>query len=468
MPQKPPEPHVLTGLAARKMTWVKVLMEWIDNSLDKKATHIHFDFAHGALSIEDDGEGTDSVHDIVQLGKHTPSDSGIGFFGLGGSEALLWAGGPTSSVSIISVHHQIARRLDMNWYDYGISHWMLPDAYERAAEANERGTKIQIRSLRARPPRDWDQICQDLGYYYSHAIRRFGKSLSIRTPTSKLLPVEAWEPPEFEPDAPTIDTTITVKNRSVKIFAGVIKEGVKNVRRGLTYWYGRRVIIPESAQGCGDFSPARVCGFIELGDEWRSSFTLQKDGLTSNAEELFGAVETAIRPVLEAAATIGATFEFKELNHRLESRIADMLKSKTAKGKREKGKSRGTVKPKNTERTHRRANKEQAGDRFASGTSGKIHIDYIPLGGVKMGEAKPPSVMLNMDNPFIAQAVKNNREDTLLLAISSIIADWDTEANNNNQLYLKGYEEKSFLEQVGMILASAPELDGSTVLRAVK
>lgn len=469
----PPRASTLRAIAAGNVGWLTAFGEWIDNSFDRHATRVSITLERDSLTIEDDGEGTATLPALVQLGEHTDAATGLGEYGMGGKESLLWAGGERSDVVILSTHRGVTRRLAMNWLDYARSDWELPDVHERPATPGEIGTKIQVHPLRGRPPANPERICEELGYLYSRAIRRDNRQITIKWPGIKERPrvIAAWEPPEFESSPAPIHITIQVGNKSADVFAGVVKEGVRNPRYGLTYWYKYRVIMPASARGCGDFHITRVCGFVELRDGWKSALTRNKNGLTVGDEALFAEVERTILPILQAADRAGSTFALRELSARLESRVGTILNSlRDSKAKRGKGETQGSVRPAGTNRKHQRAEQEQSGVTFPGTKHGRgLKIGYEPLGGTKLGEAKPPNITLNLDNQFVKQAVDENRDDTLVLAIGALIADWDCNqpADEKGNRYFRGFEPKSFAEQVGTIVNAAPSLDGKPVLKAV-
>lgn len=475
MSKYPPNANILRAVAAGQVGWETAMSEWIDNAFDRKATRVAITFDKDTVTIQDDGEGSPSPHKIVQLGEHTPAPNGLGEFGMGGTESLLWAGGERSSVSILSTHHGVTRRLEMNWLDFARSEWELPDVIERPAMAGEIGTSIQVRPLRARAPKPGELIqkCEGLGYLYSHAIRRDHKQITIKAAGKSERPqvVTAWDPPEFDPSLPIVDSEILVGAKNVRVFAGVVKEGVRNIRSGLTYWYNYRVILKASAKGCGDFTIGRVCGFVELKEGWKALLTRNKNGLTVGDEALFEEVERVILPVLQAAERVGSTFALRSLSARLESHFGSMLGagSKDKKAKRDKGEIHGSVKPRNTEQKHQRAKQEQPGVRFPGTRSGGgFKVGYEHLGGTKLGEAKPPNVLLNLDNEFIAEAVRTSNEGILVCAIGALIADWDcTQPDDKGNRYLRSLEPTSLPEKLGAILAASPLLDGKAILQAV-
>jgi hypothetical protein len=119
----PPHANVLRAIAAGRVGWSTAASEFIDNASDRKAARVALTIEKDSLTIEDDGEGTATPQKIVQLGEHTPAPDGLGEFGMGGTESLLWAGGERSHVLIATVHRGVSRRLSMNWLDYARSDW---------------------------------------------------------------------------------------------------------------------------------------------------------------------------------------------------------------------------------------------------------------------------------------------------------------------------------------------------------
>jgi hypothetical protein len=472
MAQKyPPEVGVLRALAAGKVGWVTAAGEWIDNAFDRQAMTVELLLEKDSLTIRDNGEGTATPQDIVQLGKHTAAPDGLGEYGIGGTEALLWAGGERAAVTIQSTHRGTTRRLVMSWLDFARSDWELPDLDVRPAEPAEIGTTLFVRPLQAPQPRNITGLCDELGYLYSHAIRRENRQITIKSAGRRERPrvVMPWEPPAFDPELPQIiRASIHVGNKEAIVSAGVVQAGVPNPRSGLTYWYGYRVVLPHTAAGCGDHSIGRVCGFVELRSGWKSALTRNKNGLVVDDAALFAEVERVIAPVLEAADRAGSTLAMRELSHRLESQINQGLGTPTAKGTRQAGTERGTVTPKGTDRTHKRATQEQAGTRFPGRRDGQgIKVDWSHLGGDKIGDAKPPTVTLNMNNPFIAQAIEARDYKVLAIAVVTLIGDWEYQQPAGNGLhYLTGMEPQSLPELIGRILKNTA-FDGKPITEPV-
>ena len=264
MAQKyPPEVNILRALASGKVGWTTAAGEWIDNAFDRNATTIGLFFNKDNLTISDNGDGTDAPQDIVQLGKHTAAPTGLGEYGIGGTEALLWAGGERSEVVIRTTHRGMSRRLRMGWQEFARSGWELPDPTERQAEAGEIGTTLLVHPLQAQLPRNLTALCDELGYLYSHAIRQGKRQITIKGAGIRERPrvIIPWEPPPFDLELPRIDRElIRVGHKEAVVSAGVVKAGCENPRSGLTYWYGYRVILPHTAQGCGDFHPLGCAG----------------------------------------------------------------------------------------------------------------------------------------------------------------------------------------------------------------
>lgn len=468
----PPNASILRAIAAGRVGWLTAMGEWIDNSFDRYATRVALTFEKDSLTIEDDGEGTPTPHKIVQLGEHTRASDGLGEFGMGGKESLLWAGGERSAVTIVTTYKRVTRRLSMNWSHFAQSGWDLPDASERPSDAPEIGTRITVKPLQAKLPRNPDAICAELGYLYSRAIRHYQKQITVRFPNEKRPRVIVpWEPPPWNNALPQVrGVAVSVGQKEAVVYAGVVQDGQRNTKSGLTYYYKYRVILEASARGCGNFHMHHVCGFVELRDGWKSSLTRNKNGLTVDDDALFVEVEKVIKLVLEAGERVGSTFQLRDLSTRLESRIGAMLRSsRDSKAKRELGDQHGSVKPAGTDRKHTQAREEQPGVTFPGTHNGRgLKIGYEHLGGTKIGEAKPPNITLNLDNQFIGQAVSTGDENTLISLIAGLIADYDVyQSNNGEQRYLRGMEPKTFSEQAGTILSKSPTLDGRPALKVI-
>ena len=472
----PPSPWMLQSKIVANLTWKDVIGEWIDNAFDAKATMVTIEFTKDMLRVHDDGVGCADPGAMIQLGSHRPhSSTEIGQYGMGGKDAALWAGGSLdSTVEIITVHAGVRRMLKLHWQQYGDSGWECDDPHERPAEPFETGTSITIWSKKRRTPphgEKWKELVRELGYIFSAGIAE-GRQIKLKRPGASDWDIApAWKMPPF--DGEVIDRKIEVNGRHVRIKCGVVAEGQANPHGGFTYWRRWRVIEKASGNGCGRYSTSHVCGVVRLDHNWPLS--THKNAISRGGEELYDAVEEVCRPILERADKVGMTLDSEQFRAGVDAQLNAILNhSLAAKAKRARRKegpqgiahsSPGTGSP------HAKAKREQAGSRFVPRKGGRYRIDYASLGSGDVGQIRPPSsVVLNVDNPAVAQARNDkNVMATVILAICLLGAE-QCYAPQGQPDFLQGLERgfstEVFAKNVGLLL-SGLTIDGNRVLHIV-
>jgi hypothetical protein len=468
----PPVPNaLLTMLANANLRWWIAVGEWIDNSFDAEASTISLEFSKHALRIVDDGIGSADPTALVQVGEHVQHGSTrLGRYGIGGKDAALWVGGIASTIDIHSVHAGRCRSLSVNWRDYAQDDWWLDDSSVRDRREDEQaGTTIIIAPLARRPPhgQDWQELLAELGYVYSPALKA-GHQIKFKGPAkgAKWEPLVRWELPKFDGDV--VDTRIEVNGRGARVYCGVVQQGEANPRAGFTYLHKWRVIERASARGCGDHSPARMCGFVELDASW--PLTKNKDGISKDAEALYAEVARVAQPVLDRAETVGIELQSRQFRLKVNARLNAHLATVDAKAKRGRGDTHGTKTPTETGRPHQQAEREQSGQTFHSRRQGGFDVDYVKLGRPDdIGEVKLPSqVLLNLDNPMVAYCRAAENTEAIVFAAAFLIGYQNSQSDKP---LLKNLPvdptSNGFSRAVGSILSEALFVDGRPALKVV-
>jgi hypothetical protein len=161
-----------------------------------------------------------------------------------------------------------------------------------------------------------------------------------------------------------------------------------------------------------------------------------------------------------------------QVNSQLEALIARA--GERAKGKRSPGSSRGTRKPTGTGGQHQQAEREQDGDRFASRKSGRFRVEYAALEDPELlGEVKPPFVLLNQDNPFIAQARRDSSVGAIVCVAACLIGAQHVYSPDPYKPLLPlrgeggGMTPKDFSKAAGSILSTELVVDGKPLIAKV-
>lgn len=470
--KRPPKGSLLNAYANAALKWWIVFGEWIDNSFDAQASTISIEFSKDALVIVDDGVGCDDPAVMVQLGERIKHASTmLGRYGIGAKDAALWVGGVNSNVDVFSVCGGVHRSLRVNWTDYAETEWDLDDNVERPLRPGEKtGTEIHISPLARRPPhgQDWRELLSELGYVYSPALKQ-GHQIKFKAPTrgARWEPLVSWELPKFEGDV--IDERLEIHGRTARVYCGVVQQGEPNPRAGFTYSHKWRVIERASAHGCGDHSPARMCGFVDIDASW--PLTKNKDGVSRDADVLYAEVERIARPVLERADSVGVELQSRQFRQEVNATLNAHLATADAKAKRAKGTTHGTKVPTDTGSPHRQAQREQPGQTFHSRRQGGFDVDYVNIGRPDdLGELKVPSqVLLNLANPMIAHYRETHNIEAIVLAAAVLIGYHSSQSDKPLLKHLPTDPTSTgFSRAVGSILSKALFVDGRPALKVAE
>jgi hypothetical protein len=465
----PPDPHILESMVNLKMPWKHALGELIDNAFDAGATKVDIEFLRDVVRISDDGHGCDSLVAMIKLGEHRPHrGTRLGRFGIGGKDAMLWIGGLESSLKIQSIHGGRKRILAVNWQEHIQRNWGYRKPYEFDAAATDRGTTIEIYGKCKKPPhgQDWKALLAELGYIFAAAIND-PLAYQIRLKRGADWEVlTGWKLPEFM-DEPILEH-IKVNDQEATIKCGIIADGVPNPKSGFTYWHGWRVIEEASSNGCGQFSPARICGVVRLDKKWKLS--RHKDAIMRDADELYEEVERVCLSLLERADQIGMTIESSKFDAEVNARFQAVMHGTKVKAKRKKGQSSGVQISTGTGSKHTKAAVEQPGARFPSKQAKAFKIVPYEQGSVDfIGEVKPPVVMLNKSNPAIAEAWGKNASAIVMLAVCLLAAEYCL-SQEDGQRKLKGITTgtpQDFSHMVGAWLSQDLTAQGQPLLKIV-
>jgi hypothetical protein len=465
---RPPKASVLQSFENANLKWWIALGEWIDNCLDARASTIAFEFTKHALLIVDDGIGCLDPGVMVQLGEHVKhSSTQLGRYGIGGKDAALWVGGVNSSIDIRTAHDGVMRSLLVKWLEYANDDWSFEEAVERPLAPNESsGTSIAISPRVRHPPRGqpWQELVTELGYVFAPALKQ-GHQIKFKGPSTggRWAPLVRWELPAF--DGEVIDARIEVNGKSARVYCGVVAQGEPNLRGGFTYSHRWRVIERASAHGCGDFSTARVCGFVEIDASW--PLTKNKDGVSRDADALYAEVARVARPVLERAESIGMELQSRQFRMHVNARLNAQIAAADRKAKRSRGANHGTKNPTGNGRPHRQAKHDQPGNRFHARGNG-LDVDYVDLGRPDdLGQVKVPGrILLNLANPMIAQCRREQNVEAIVIAAASLIGFHSSQSDKPllKLLPMNDASGNGFSRTVGSILSETLFVDGRPAL----
>jgi hypothetical protein len=464
--------ELLIAITRQNLQWWKVFGEWIDNSLDAGATTVSISLiGKTEITITDDGRGCPNPGQMIRLGGHARHISTkLGRYGIGGKEAALWTGGIDSTIDISTIHNNRLHTLSLAWRYFG-ENWGAKVKTDDTPPSEERRTEIKIRPIDKTPPhgQDWKELLELLGYLYAPALKSGRQIKFKRSSRSEWEPLKRWELPAFQGEH--IDTHINVNGRDVRVYCGIVKNGIPNPRCGFTYVHEWRVIEKSSAKGCGNYSPTRICGFVELDHSW--PLNKNKDGVAKDADELYAAVEEAARPVLEQADKMGNELQSQVFDKNVNIALNQMLENRHAKAKRSSPINHpGTKNPTSKSSPHEKAKIEQIGSRFRRHTNNSWRVEYGSLGmTVGIGQVKEPNiVILNTDSLTVAHDKKHADLRAIVKLATGLILIHNQYYGAHGQKLVKefyGDTPEDFSRTWASILDGPLSIDGESLARTI-
>jgi len=446
----PPATHILHSLVERPAKLRTMLGEWIDNSFDASANYVSIEWApRRFIRICDDGRGMrEGPISLVTLGDHRGHRSTrLGSYGIGGKEASLWIGGVESTIQVITTRAGVKKVLKHDWSRVlKCGQWKVRKPAEMKACESDIGTQIHIEPVIRETPtgHKLDALIDDLGYLYAPAIQD-GKQIRIKVGKKPARVVSAWTQPQL---TDIVETTIAVecsdgRMRMASVRCGIIQDGEKTRRIGITYIKGFRVVKESCGSGCGGEPFSDICGIVTLDKSW--VLTKNKDDVSKHGKDLYDSVFYAIRSVLEKAKAKSSTLKFNALRIRAEQMINRKIKKDTSRTRKKK-----------TPRTGKgtRATRLDTSDR-----SGKIRkppeitIQFADRDDARIGNYDPcGTVTLTRNHPFVACAIDSDDERLITCVAAFLIADGLSRGSQQKLKFASSAVDDTFEGMVGELL----------------
>jgi hypothetical protein len=429
-----PTTHALDAQHNTLLGWDRAIGELVDNSFDADAHRIVISIDRKLLEVSDDGCGTDDIQAMFQQGRHVRHGSTqLGRYGVGLKDAAIWMWGTTSVFSATSKNFS---RGTVDWdaikrsgaWDVDVDRFDVTlDNLRDAKILSGQGTRLLFERIgRTFTKTNLDKLLDYLSYTFSPAIES-GKQIEIKfSGKSYLVPV--YKRPSL--DQP-LETSGIVAGHSYRVRAGIVRKGEANNLRGFAIAFRHRVMDP-TQRGCGEFSPSRFWGWVELGDGWKLS--RNKDRLAEHFDELAADLLQKCRSILQQAHTQGQTLEVNSLKGRLEQQIGDLL-SDLRHAKREKKDATGTVTPTGDGAKHQRATlrhifEGKYGPKNPPKNLGGCLVEFDDLGAdqvIGLAEAADGNkvrVTLNKQHPWVVQLMPYQEGPGIIQLVLSLLADY--------------------------------------------
>jgi hypothetical protein len=471
---------LLHAIARQNLTWAKALGEFCDNSIDKHARTIHLTFGplkNGCpafVEVTDDGDGCGNLLEMTTICKddipHTRPSGSIGRYQIGAKDAALWIGDVDAQWAVRSYHDGLYRSVNVEWRRL-LPGWILPpDALRDATPSDGRGTIIRVTPCIRRMFDD--DIPKILGYQYAPFIKRGGRIILKRS-DGAAEDIEGWRLPDLQDGV--IDERISVSDKTARVYVGMVRGGVANPKPGITYSFGKRVIKPASGKGCGDYTFARIAGFVELDDNWK--LEKNKDGINDIEEDLlYQEVQRVAEPILRRAQSEHVTAENVDIESELTRRVNLHFFSlqKDRKARRGRGESHGTKKPTGGGSNHAGAENDQEGTTFPGRKTPGIKIEGIDLGedDIRPGYCDDAgNVILNTSHSRVREWYRTRNLEVMEVLVAGLLSADNIEPSGTQRRLrfaddYEGRPEDKFNKLFGKILSVPIMFDGKVAAAA--
>lgn len=444
-----PRSHLLESHTNNNMPWWQALAELIDNALDANAKRVSMEVAGRSLVVRDDGNGVEDVLSLFRLGEHKKSKSTkLGRYGVGAKDAWLSC---SDVMKVVSVRSGIKTTLQVDYRSLIANHWQGDDPQVETTELPGGTTlEFKLRSDKRAPQRE---SLDTIGWVFTPAIKN-GIQLLYGNKHNQRNAIKPFELPLLQ-DA--VDSEFDIDGKMVHIRIGILADGCRMPRGPFWVAHGHRHIC-SMALGIKNGSSEKLGGVITLGDGWRLS--RHKDDFTENTDRLEEAIFCRIQAVVEKASSIAETMELASLRTEIQS-ILDSAIDKVRE-KRGKGKSIGSVGPRNTGRQRKNASDVSAmleGSVEIPGSKGKqsrlrgIKFDWRQMDDLSLGsvDAIDSRVSLNTNNDFVRSLRDDGNAIAQVLCVCSLIADHESRHNGSQKLL--AFEYKDFSQAVGRLVS---------------
>ncbi len=438
-----PEPALLDSMVNQNLSWREALGELIDNSFDADATQVQIDFAKKNLTVRDNGNGSESIERMLTLGHHVRTPyTRLGRYGVGLKDAAIWL---AAKMDIMTVHGAMRSSCMIDWDSLRrATRWVIPDPLMEPSESAS-GTTLVFSGTRRAHPREG--LADSLGFIFMPALRS-GRQIVLRYGARSIV-CKAYELPPMEE---VVEDGFFIGEKSVRLRAGIVKDGTKNKHPGFIFVHEFRV-IEESSLGANGYSTSQITGIVELDRKW--SLGKNKSKLTDGDADLLGeAIYSRCRQMLERASKRARNLELENLTSRAQSLIADSLSDVIAKEQRRRGYRRGTSKAAHTSILRINVGMIQPGTRDLRTSSGGVSLDWNAYGDDRLGEVDLTSrrITLNLDHPALDRMRQaDNADGVAALALTMFcIQVFDSDVQSKFQF---ARDHNAIINALGPMLA---------------
>jgi len=448
-----PDTSVLVPLHNQKLPWHVALAELCDNSFDAGASRVRIAFLGlRQLQVSDDGNGCDSIENMLTLGRHhRHKTTSVGQYGVGLKDAAVWLWGRTR---INTIYRGILRSVEVNWSKLAKSdEWKILESEPVDAPQGEKGTCIEFLGT-DHHRRDYNKIVERLSYIFTPAIRS-GRQIVIEQPRKKAILCTAWEMPALEK---VIQTSFEIHGKTVNLYAGVIAEGHDTPYWGFSFAYGHRMIMDRpSALGSKGRTVSRICGLVTLDRKWR--IAKNKDGIVEDQDALEDAIWQHCHEIIEEsshqAEIISNSRLAIDITHDLQERLAELAK---ARRPGDTGK-RGTQTPTGKGTPHTKATKLQPGSHIMQRYASKgIRMEWKSFPNGDLGSVDLPGkvIYLNKNHNYLDALIEAQNRAAITQICLVLLCETAMKIESDGQMKLFKTDYEQFTDALSDLLAKQP------------
>lgn len=396
-----PDVHFLNSIRADKGSWVTLVAEAVDNSLDASATTVAIQLLKDNVTIADDGCGIVKAHEsaIVRLGEHRPNlGTKLGRFGMG-IKYNATSAGDLLRVDSTSNDGHMTLQVDWTKVIQG-GRWKIPKPVWRPINISRgTGTEIMIGRLCWEGPKEKDVVSarEQLALIFYPAIEH-GAVIRLNHHNISLL---------REPDlVDVVEQTVRLANgKGAHVRAGILTNPERSNLYAVQVSYKHRVILSKSNFGCDNYSGTRrMFARVVLTSDWGLS-RFKDDIIDEDRDELETLVEDVLRPILEKCHSAQMELKIEEMTTLLNDMLSPELRATRPRRKRD-GEARSGRKPgrhgksKEDESSNGPARTPKApNDRLLVTFEGPLSSEH---GYGHFVKGRPNRITLATDNPVVA------------------------------------------------------------------
>lgn len=451
---------LLADIEKENFVWENALGELIDNSLDAGASRITVEVNKKERRVEvtDDGMGCHEPERMLISGDSIKRRGArtLGRYGVGLKHASYYFARLDGKTEIVTGSGDQFWSIRVKWQEIVDSgRWEIDAPQELTLDevrmlSEGRGTKITFQMGKGRgflAKDQWDKMLNTLAFMFSPALRA-GRQIRFTSPGARPFTLPLQRDPVWSEQ---IEFELEIDGRRAHVRAGILAPDDKSGRRGMSYGFAHRIILPDSQEGCGSYSTEGFAGFVDLDQHWQLG--QNKSQVTDEAwQQLINQIEANLRPLLEKLKNTAHQMQSEALRHQAASMLNRGMSDGFGEPKRpnKRGKKRA---PQETSLVREVANATVvAGQGSVRGRKrqGGISLQWETRPDSSHAARVDPNgfcVYLNRANAGIAKAEAAG--DWQLLGVIAAAHLYSSEAKNSL------YGPQQFADLMGQLLGSA-------------